>query len=190
MINFKSIPFLKILLPYCIGIFIVLQTNTFANIHTLCLVSFGFVIVTFLIQKFHKPTSLIKKSLFMISANIFLFFLAFESCFLYNAKNNPNHYSYFLKSQPQRFIATIDEIPVVSEKHVKLYVKVNAIEQDTKWNYAEGKIIIYVKNSPSSRFSVGNVLLLNAKFNYLTDPKNPNEFDYKRQNRFFFSSFV
>lgn len=179
MINFKSIPFFKILLPYCIGIFIALQTNTFTNIHIACLASFVFVMVTFLIQKFYKPSSLIKKTIFIISANVFLFFLAFESCFVYNVKNNPHHYSYFLKSQIQRFIATIDEIPVVSEKYTKLYVKVNAVEKDTKWNYVEGKTIIYVKNSPSSRFSLGNVLLLNAKFSYLTNPKNPNEFDYK-----------
>lgn len=179
MINFKSIPFFKILLPYCVGIFIALQTIIFSNIHTICIVSFAFVVVTFLFQKFHKPSSLIKKSIFIISVNVFLFFLAFESCFVYNAKNNPQHYSYFLKSQTQRFIATIDEIPVTSEKYTKLYVKVNAVEKDTKWNYAEGKTIIYVKNSPSSRFSLGNVLLLNAKFSYLTEPKNPNEFDYK-----------
>lgn len=108
-----------------------------------------------------------------------MFFLAFESCYLYNDKTKPNHYSYFLNNKPQRFIATIDELPVVSEKYVKLYVKVNAVESDNKWNYTEGKTIVYVKNSPSSRFSLENVLLLNAKFSYLTNPKNPNEFDYK-----------
>lgn len=179
MINFKSIPFFKILLPYCLGILIVLQTTISLNIHTTRFVVFPVVVLAFLFQKFHKPSTLLKKTLFILSVNIFLFFLAFESCYLYNDKNNPNHYSYFLKSQPQRFLASIDEIPVISDKYVKLYVKVNAIESDTNWNYTEGKTIVYVKNSPSSSFSLGNVLLLNAKFSYLTKPKNPNEFDYK-----------
>jgi len=179
VINFKSIPFFKILLPYCIGIFFALQIGTFSNIHFLCLVSFVGVIGTFLFQKFYKPILFFKKTLYIISVNVFLFVLAFESCYLYNDKNNSNHYSHYLSSHTQSFIATIDEVPIISDKFIKLSVKVNVVELDNTWHYSTGSTIVYVKQDSTLELIVGNKLLINSKFSYLNEPKNPNEFNYK-----------
>jgi len=177
--NFKSIPFFKILLPYCIGIIFALQVGTFSYIHAICLTSFAFVIVAFLFQKFYKPILFFKKALYIISVNIFLFLLAFESCYLYNDKNNSNHYSHYLSSHSQSFIATIDEVPVISDKFIKLSVKVNVIESENTWHYAEGSTIVYVKQDSTLKLNVGNKLYIKSNFSYLNEPKNPNEFNYK-----------
>ena len=177
--NFKSIPFFKILLPYCIGIFFALQSDSFSNIHLLSLVSFALVIITFLFQKFYKPILFFKKALYTIFVNIFLFLLAFESCYLFNDKNNSNHYSHYIRSHSQSFIATIDEVPVISDKFMKLSVKVNVIESENTWHYAEGRTIIYVKQDSTLKLNVGNKLYINSNFSYLNEPKNPNEFNYK-----------
>ena len=179
MINFKSIPFFKILLPYCIGILCAFQISSFSNIHLLCLVSFILVIITFLFQKFYKHTLFLKKPLYIISVNVFLFLLAFESCYLYNDKNNSNHYSHYLSTRAQSFIATIDEVPVISDKFIKISVEINTIEFENKWHYTEGRTIVYVKQDSMVELHVGNKLLLNSKFSYLNEPKNPYEFNYK-----------
>jgi competence protein ComEC len=156
-----------------------MQFGFFANIHLICFLSFVLVLVSFLFYKFHKQSSYLKKVLFICSANIFLFFLAYEACFLYNEKNSANHYAHFLTTHPQSFIATIDEVPVVSEKFVKLWVKVNTIESDGTWHYAEGRTIVYVKQDSTLKLNVGNNLLINSKFSYVNEPKNPNECNYK-----------
>jgi len=156
-----------------------MQFGFFANIHLICFLSFVLVLITFLFYRFHKQTSYLKKVLFICSVNIFLFFLAYESCFLSDEKNNANHYARFLTTHPQSFIATIDEVPDVSEKFVKLLVKVNTIESDGIWHYAEGRTIVYVKQDSTLKLNVGNELLINSKFSYLNEPKNPNEFNYK-----------
>ncbi|MBA4240923.1 MAG: hypothetical protein C0448_09350 [Sphingobacteriaceae bacterium] len=179
MINFKSIPFFKILFPYCIGIFFALQIGVFSNIHLLSLGSFALLIVAFLFQKFYKPVLFFKKTLYIISANVFLFILAFESCFLYNDKNYPNHYSHYIIPHSQSFIATIDEVPVISNKFIKLLVKVNVVEAENTWHYAEGRTLVYVKQDSTLLLNVGNKLYINSKFSYLNEPKNPNEFNYK-----------
>lgn len=179
MINFKSIPFFKILLPYCVGILVALCTNIYQNNHLIFFVSFSFLVLTFLFQKFYKSNLLLTKKLFIFSVNIFLFFLAFESCFFYCDKNNPSHYSNFLNHQHQKFEAIIDEIPIVSEKTIKLYVTVNAIDDQTKWHYVTGKTIVYVRQDSSIKLNVGDKLLIRSRFSYLTEPKNPNEFNYK-----------
>lgn len=179
MINFKSIPFFKILLPYCIGIFFALQIGICSNIHLLSLVSFAALIITFLFQKFYKPILFFKKTLYIISVNVFLFLLALESCYLFNDKNNVNHYSHYLSSQTQSFITTIDEVPVISDKFIKLSVKVNTVEFENKWHYTEGRTIVYVTQDPTLKLNVGNKIYINSKFSHITEPKNPNEFNYK-----------
>ncbi len=179
MINFKSVPFFKILFPYCIGICFALQIGYFSNIHIILLASFAFVITTFLFQKFYKHILFFKKTIYIISINVFLFLLAFESCYLYNDKNNSNHYSHYISSHPQSFIATIDEVPVVSEKFMKLWVNLNVVEFENRWHYTEGRTIIYVRQDSTLKLSVGNKLYINSKFSYLNEPKNPYEFNYK-----------
>jgi competence protein ComEC len=180
VINFKSVPFFKILFPYCIGICFALQIGFSNNIHVISIVSFIFMTAAFLFQKFYKEHQLLKKTVYIISVNIFLFSLAFESCYLYNDKNNSNHYSHYLSSHPQPFIVTVDEVPVVSEKFIKLWVKVNVVEFENRWHYAEGRTIVYVRQDSTLKLNVGDKLMINSKFSYLNEPKNPNEFNYKQ----------
>ncbi|HRF99941.1 MAG TPA: ComEC/Rec2 family competence protein [Bacteroidia bacterium] len=156
-----------------------LYTNIYQKNHLIFFVSFSFLVLTFLFQKFYKSNLLLTKKLFILSVNIFLFFLAFESSFFYCDKNNPSHYSNFLNHQHQQFEAIIDEIPIVSEQTIKLYVTVNAIDDHTKWHYATGKTIVYVRQDSSIKLNVGDKLLIRSRFSYLTEPKNPNEFNYK-----------
>lgn len=179
MVNFKSIPFLKILFPYLIGVICALYFGVLSNIHTVCFISFVVLVVTFLFQKFYKPKKHFKQGVFIISLNLFLFFLASESCYLYNAKNNAMHYTNYVVSSNQPIIVTISDIPVVSEKFIKLNVTINSIQSNNAWHYAEGNTLVYFKNDSSIKFDIGNRLLLNTKFSYLTNPKNPKEFDYK-----------
>lgn len=179
MINFKSIPFFKILFPFIIGVLCALELGSFKNTHLICLLSLILVVATFLFQKLYQRAQFVKKVLFIGSINIFLFFLAYESCFLYNDKNNVNHYTHFLSTHPQSFIVTVDEVPIVSEKFMKLWVKVNVVEFNNTWHYSEGRTIVYVKQDSTFKLNVGNELLINSKFSYLNEPKNPNEFNYK-----------
>lgn len=135
--------------------------------------------VSFLIQKYDVPKVYFKKGLYILFTNLFLFIVAFESCFLYNAKNNSNHYSHYVTAQSQSFICTINDIPVITEKFIKLSVELNSIESNKKWHYAQGNTIVYVKNDSSLKPLLGSTILINSKFSFVNEPKNPNEFDYK-----------
>jgi competence protein ComEC len=179
VINFKSIPFFKILFPFLIGIISAFYFGLFQNLHVVFL--FGLVLWTilFLVQKYYVKNVYFIKGLYILFTNLFLFILAFESCFLYNAKNNNSHYSHFVRSEPQSFIATINDIPVVTEKFIKLSVEVNCIESNNTWHYAQGNTIIYVKNDSILKPTLGSTVFVNSKFSYVNEPKNPNEFDYK-----------
>ena len=179
MFNFKSIPFFKILLPYLIGIIAFFYWGLFQNLHVIFLVVFCGWLLVFLFQRFYKPKEYFKKGVYILLTNTLLFLLAFESCYLYNAKNSVNHYSHYVSYSPQSVIVTITDIPVVSEKFIKIPIQINCIEKNNQWHYAEGNSIVYLKPDSNKTFHLGNSLLLHTTFSHVNKPKNPNEFDYK-----------
>jgi competence protein ComEC len=179
MINFKAIPFLKIIVPYIIGIIFFLKFGLLTHLHLAFFVTIILWIISFMIQYFVKQKRELNKITYIVITNAILFFLAHEACFLYNAKNNSNHYTHYVSSQPQSFIATITDIPVKSEKFIKIPVQINCIEENKQWHYAEGNSIVNLRNDSSVKFNLGNTLLLNTTFSHVNEPKNPNEFDYK-----------
>ena len=179
MSNFKSIPFLKILIPYLIGIISFFYCGQIQNLHVVFLIVFFGWLLSFVFQRFYKPKEYFKKVVYILLTNVLLFLLAFESCYLYNAKNNANHYSHYVSYSPQSFIVTITDIPTVTETFIKIPIQINCIEKNNQWHYAEGTSIVYLKADSNITYHLGNCLLLHTIFSYVNEPKNPNEFDYK-----------
>jgi competence protein ComEC len=179
MINFKSTPFFKILLPYLTGILFILKFGFFQNLHFFFLASFLLWVFSFVLQTQQHTLHSFKKVFYILCTNLLLCVLALESCFLYDARNNSHHYSHYTSSQPQKFFVTIDDIPVTTEKFIKIPIQINCIEQNNQWHYTEGNSIVYLKNDSSLQLELGNHLLLNSLFSYVNEPKNPYEFDYK-----------
>ena len=114
-----------------------------------------------------------------MSAHTLLFFLANESCYFYNAKNHSSHYSHYIEQTEQRFMGIVDDLPVVTEKFIKLSIQLNAIESSNHWHYATGNIVVYIKRDTTIKLAIGNTIFLNSKFGYVNEPKNPYEFNYK-----------
>lgn len=179
MVNFKSIPFLKIVLPYIIGIICSLNFFINSSIHVIFVITVILWVISFIFQK-TDTTSFVKKTIFILLSNILLFVLAYESSYIYNARNNKLHYSHFVNSKKQKIIATVNDIIVTKEKYIKIPVDINYIEHNQKWNYVQGKSIIYLKTSQIEKLEIGEKLYAQAKFNVISNPKNPYEFNYKK----------
>lgn len=179
MINFKAIPFLKIIFPYILGIICTLNFGVCKNSSIICLFSFVALIASFLFQTYYKPILYLKKGLYIFFINLFLFVLAFESCYLYNAKNNHEHYTHYLSHNTQSFIGTVSGLPVVTDKFVKLSLELTVIENNGQWHYINGNVVVYVKKERLKPLMPGNVILIQSKLSYVGDSKNPNEFNYR-----------
>lgn len=179
MINFKSIPFFKILFPYIIGIVCVLNFGTFKQQHICFAIISLLLISTFLFQKYYKPVLYFKKGIYTLCINLFLFIAAFEAAFLFDARNNRDHYSLYVDQHEQNVIGKIVEVPVVTPKHTKLVLSIKCLEQGNQWHYVNGNTIVYVKGTLQT-FSVDEEVLIKSKFNYVNEPKNPGEFNYKQ----------
>ena len=114
-----------------------------------------------------------------MSTHTLLFFLANESCYFYNAKNHNNHYTHYIEQTTQRFIGIVDDLPVVTEKFIKLSVQLNAIESSNTWHVTTGNIVVYLKRDTTIKLAIGSSIFLNSKFGYVNEPKNPHEFNYQ-----------
>lgn len=179
MLNFKTIPFFKILLPYILGVVFVLKFGLYNKLHLVFISASLLVITTFLFQKYFKSNSNFKKWIYIFSVHVFLFLLAGECCFFYQAKHNTNHYTHNVTPSEHGMIGVIDDLPVVTEKFVKFSVHLQCIETNTTWHYVTGNTIVYLKNDSTSNFKIGDAVFINSKFSYVNDPKNPYEFNYK-----------
>lgn len=179
MVNFKSIPFFKIIFPYIIGIICSLNFSIDSSIHLVFVTTIIFWVFSFTLQK-TDASSFVKKTVFIILSNILLFVLAYESSYLYNARNNKLHYTHFVNSKKQKIIATVNDIIVTKEKYIKIPVVINYIEQNQKWNCVQGKSVIYLKTDKIEKLEIGKKLYVQAKFNVISNPKNPYEYNYKK----------
>lgn len=119
--------------------------------------------------------------------------MAFEAGTLYNAKTQRNHYSHYISQEEQPLMVTIADMPVATEKFLKLNVLVDAIQQNGEWHYASGTILVYVKQPVAKLLNTGDPLLLKSKLSAIATAQNPDEFDYKRfleRRNLFHSAYV
>lgn len=179
MFPFKSTPLLKIIFPYLIGIFYVVNFSVFPQLFFIFFLSSSLVIVTFLINHFSKQKTKFKKVSYIISINIFLFSLAHVSFYFYNSKNNKEHYTHYMYSNQQPLIGVVSEVPVFTDKGMRLVINVNEIKYENKWLPVDGKTIIYLKKDSVLNYNVGDFLFIKSKWSYIPESKNPNEFNYK-----------
>lgn len=178
-LNFKQIPFLKVILPYILGIIWIMNFGLFRHLHLLLLIAFVILVIAFLVQKFYQPTLYAKKAFYSIAVQLFLFLAPQETVYLYSDTYRTDHYTSYLSNKEQNVIGVISDVPVISDKFIKLYLRVQCINTNETWKATQGNTIVYLKN-PGNSFTVGQTVLLNAKFASVDAPKNPGEFNYKQ----------
>ena len=133
MNRFNSVPLLKIIIPYLLGIFYALRFDVLPHVNIFFLVSTTLVVITFFSQTNTKKSSLLKKTIYTISIHGFLFVLAHLSISLYDAKNDPRHYSHSMGSEKQMVIASIAEVPVFTNYGLKLTVNLACLKYRNEW---------------------------------------------------------
>lgn len=176
----KGIPFIRILLPYLAGTIGLLQGVFVPQLSLVLGLSFLCLCVSWLLLRLRKQQSPIVRNVFFpVSLYAFLFLLAFEAADLYRANSQRDHYSHYLSHHKQSIIATIADMPVGTEKFLKLNVLAEAIRQDDHWHCVSGNILVYVRQPVATLFNTGDQVLLNTKLSAITAPQNPDEFDYK-----------
>ena len=178
MIFLNQIPFIRILLPFLIGIgfWFFGQQNVPPLICATCIYIICAVIYFLLIKKTHTLT----KFLFGVSVQLFLFFSGWLLCDYTSEKNNPINYTHFLTDSTASYSGYVSEIPIEKTKSVKAEVTLQQIKLKDKWQNTCGKIIIYFEKTDKTKtLEIGNSIVFTGNLQEIQSPLNPHEFDYK-----------
>ena len=117
MIFLSQIPFIRILLPFLIGIGFWLISKQDAQ--PLICIAVVYAICLFIYFLLIKKAQMLTKFLFGIAVQLFLFFSGWLVCNYANEKQNPSNYTHFLTEETIIYTGYVSEIPVEKTKSVK-----------------------------------------------------------------------
>lgn len=176
MSDFKNIPFLRILIPFIIGIITAINFSlNFVPIAVIiCLLIAS--ITVFVIQRKQARFNFLLLGLL----DVILFVLGIS---LTHQSQLCNKNSYFNKSiiaDTVFWVGIVDDIPVQKAKTLKLKLNVVSVKHDSLYKNGYGNVIVYLQNSLQNRLiKPGSALLLKSPFQEVNKPLNPHAFDFK-----------
>lgn len=173
-----SVPFLKILLPYLIGILLFLNLPYQAIYHFI----FLFLCVSYIVLNILNKN---KTGLYIQTEQAFIYllliFLAFETTYFQNELYLKNHYSKFTKekSATHYILASVSSTPSETNNKIKIPVEIESISEDGEnWQTVRGKSIIYISKESGYTLQLNDRFIVKSSFVKINKPVNPNEFDY------------
>jgi competence protein ComEC len=165
----KEIPFLRIIVPLCLGI---ISGKLFLVENTVLILLVILSLFLFIVSLFYN--SHISNYAFGIAV-----FSVFFTGGLILTKIEEKRIS-SLESKPAIFLITLSDYPLEKEKTYMLTAELNRIISDSSEKIIKGSLIIYHrKDSLSKTLKPGDILLIKCTPVEISSRGNPYEFDYK-----------
>ncbi|MHB8260784.1 MAG: ComEC/Rec2 family competence protein [Bacteroidia bacterium] len=178
MIFLHRIPFLRILLPFSIGIafYLIVPNDAPSLVITLSMYAVC-VLLYFLLIKQSKEFI---KVLFGVLLQVFLFLSGWLLGNYNNEKQNSANYGNYLAEDIESYSGYVSEIPVEKTKSVKAEITLQQIKYKGKWQNTSGKLIVYFEKADKAKnLETGNIIVFVGKPQEIQTPLNPHEFNYK-----------
>jgi competence protein ComEC len=176
---FASVPVLRLLLPFCVGI--VMQIFLPQPFLQLCIWTSVIGLLVFLFS-FHRKTfqKFRWRWIYGSALGLFLVFYAMLLVFVYTEKNRPAFFGDEIQSA-SAFSLRLTEPLHEKEKSMKASAEVNAMLINNQWKPVTGKLIIYFAKSPKVRhLNYGDIIISTQQPQVVREPQNPGSFNYKR----------
>ena len=170
-------PFIKITIAFTTGLLIAKFLPPLFPVTYYLLATFSLFIL-FLLFKFiaTRPSRLFTPSVvvifFLLSAGYATYLIKETSIKKENIK--------FSQKQKGVILAKVIQEPKIYEKVIKNVLEVEAIKNGKIWTKANGKIIVYFRDSLAKELLPGDLIILNPSLKNIETAKNPEEFDYKQ----------
>jgi len=177
MFEWNKYPLLRILIPFVAGILIAFNTDFVFPVWVLLIVSVLAMCSVIALYRFRTYRNRWVSGV-LIVVSVFSFSLAYTQFFINKGKPS----SVLVENtDKQLFMATVMEAPTVKAKTIKLIVKIKEYKRFENFQSANTKAIVYVqRDEQSEQIAYGDKLLFHSYLNEPSEPKNPQEFNYKR----------
>lgn len=166
---FKEIPFLRIIIPLCLGI---ISGMLFAPGRAAVIILIVIIIAGFSFSLFYNIRP--ENPVFGI-----VIFIAFFACGLVLINNEKNGISR-LESEPTTFLSTISDFPFEKESTYMVTIDLNKVISGGIKRSVTGTVLLYHrKDSIIKKMLPGDILLIKCTPLEIENRGNPYEFDYK-----------
>lgn len=175
-INWRRYPFVRMLIPFVIGISVASYIPIFPlfqSIYPLIGLLFCFVFFHFLRQKLHSAwiNGLLISFMFII--------LGVFSFRVHDPAISTQYFGHFVQRDSNTCIVRVDDVET-TDNWFKISGTITKImSPNSKFHAAKGKILLYISKD-SSIIHPGNELIFKSRIDSIPKPKNPFAFDYQQ----------
>lgn len=190
--NWKEIPFFRLLIPQCIGILAAYYLNFYLYSYLL------FFLIAFLISlqqyyKKHLRFAFRNEWISGIAINLLLFSMGNVFCDFHLQQNKTdNFFQHYLNAQT--VVVRLTEPPELKENSYKVNVQILATTLNQSIEKCNGHAIVYFKKSTyDNTLNYGDEIICRNTFTPIAEPRNPDEFDFKNYlalNEFYTNAFL
>lgn len=178
MPNLFKYPFLRLLVPFALGIWIAVRFPTFIPINILWVfIGFG-LLLAFASRIFVLSYRL--RWVFGFGLSLFMLFTGI----LHTTQKTPSNHPHHLLQQDAEaklFTIRISEPPDFRESTLKLTAELLSLNDSLKILPVKGNLLLYVqRDQHSETLQYGDMLLLKKTPETVPPPQNPYQFDYQK----------
>jgi competence protein ComEC len=180
MRTWHSMPFVRLVLPFCMGIVTASFLPFLSTSVALALTIFAFF--SFLFLSFFQ-TNFRFRWLFGIPLSIFLFSIAYLLTAWHDDRQEASHFSQFLKEPTESTVLGVVEDKVEKEKSIRIILKIKELSHNSdSIKQASGNLLLYLKKDSTLTTTpqYGDVLVLKTTIREIELPKNPDAIDFKQ----------
>ncbi len=178
MLNWHEVPFVRLLMPFALGIIACLFLDY--NSPLLQLATFLFFVASIVfafIRGWYRF-----RWLFGFSASLFFLMGGYQAAWHYNELHQKDHFTKLQFPDKTKWIGKVDEAPVRKQEWVKVELAIKwAINESGEKVPCSGNVLCYIsRDSLSDTIQYGDILAINGYVTPVAPPSNPNSFDYRR----------
>lgn len=179
MISWFKYPFIRLLIPFALGIYVAFSSNIITQEKSLLC----FLLIIFLFVLLVLTSLLIKKyqfrCIFAITLFTFLMLSGYSLVEINNHKMSNNDTSH-IEIVPEFYLARLTESPSISNKSVKVMMNIYGFENKGDILKVDSDIMAYYeKDENSCRLEYGDCVLFFDSPSVVNEPSNPEQFNYK-----------
>lgn len=181
MISWFKYPFIRLLLPFAIGIYIsfaffdvIIENKSVIFLLMIFLILLSSLILVSIYVKNYRF-----RWIFSVILYLYLILSGFSLVGVRNYHLNVNDISK-IENIPKFYLARLGESPSFKEKSVKVMLDVYAFENNDNIKSIDSKVVAYFeKNNKSLNLKYGDCILILKNPELVEKPPNPEQFDYK-----------
>ncbi len=183
MLNWRETPFVRLLLPFAVGILLAIQINQ--QIPGLPIAFLALVVLQLLSQKLRG----LYRYRWMpgLLLNLTLLVLGYGLTWQHEELNHASHFSKIhVPEEATMLVGKISDAPALKEKWAKIELEISGTGPNAdSLSPASGNLLLYLeRDSTSELLAFGDELVLQGKATTIEPPANPHAFDYGRYLRF------